>query len=114
MFRTPVLLLQMHEGSGQLYETLEKLVGRSMSLEPEMLQHVVGLVVLLLIEAYEVADITWVVLRPCAQRLNVRLDSFAFFHSRSSWICLSVCLAQREFRAVGKSARADYGKCRLN
>ena len=79
-----MLFLQMHERSRQLYETLEKLVSGSMSLQPEMLQHVVSLVVLLFVETYEVAEITRVVLRPCAQRLNVSLDSFAFFHSRSS------------------------------
>jgi hypothetical protein len=74
----------MDKGSRQLDEPFEKLATGALFLQPEMLQHVVGLVVLLLIEAYEVADITWVVLRPSAQRLNVRLDSFAFFHSRSS------------------------------
>jgi hypothetical protein len=84
MFRTLVLLLEMHEGSGQLNEALEKLFSGSLSLEPEMFQYVVGLVVLLFVKADEVPGVTWVVLGPRAQRVNVSLDSFAFFHSRSS------------------------------
>jgi hypothetical protein len=62
----------------QLNEALEKLaVGPSPSARD--VQDVVGLVVLLFVEAHEVADITRVVLRPRAQRFNVRLDSIAFF-----------------------------------
>jgi hypothetical protein len=57
MFRTPVLLLQMHEGAGQLYEALKKLVSGFGRLQPELLQYIVRFVVLLFVEADKVPDV---------------------------------------------------------
>jgi hypothetical protein len=61
MFRTPVLLLQMHESPGQLDESFKKLMGEALLLQPEVFQHVVRFVIFLVIKANEIALITRVV-----------------------------------------------------
>jgi hypothetical protein len=82
MFRTPVLLLQMHEGPGQLDESFKKSMGRALLLKPEVFQHIMRFVIFLVIKANEIALVTRVVGRSPAQRLHKCLDLFAFFHSR--------------------------------
>lgn len=78
-----VLLLQVDEGAGELDEALEKSVVGAGGAQPEVLEHVVGLVVAPLVEEGKppgVAGVRGEFAVPGAAHLG--LDAIAFFHSR--------------------------------
>jgi len=83
VLRLGVLELQMHEPSGQLDQAFEKsVVRRGLTiLQPKMLQHIMGLVVALRIEAFEIAEVAGVMLAGIgnAQRSHEFLDALGFF-----------------------------------
>lgn len=80
MIRPGALFLQMDEGAGELDESLEKGVVAITSLQPEMLEDVMRLVVLLGVEAGEITEIARIIFRPVQpQGLHKGFHALGFF-----------------------------------
>jgi len=76
------LLLQMHKGTGELDQPLEKKVIAAVRLQPEIFEHVVRFVILLRVEAGEEPRVTRVerAIRPGAERGDEGGNPVSFFH----------------------------------
>lgn len=86
MVRVQVLKTKMNESSGELDQSLVVGIIGCMPaiLQPEMLQHIVSLVVALGIETLEIAQIAGLEGSGCTaslQSLNKELQSLGFFHA---------------------------------
>ncbi len=83
--RAEVLFLQMDESARELDEALEKKVVRSRRAQPELLQHIVGFVILTGIEHAEPARVARMQVRFIAREVRQHgLNTFAFFHRGKS------------------------------
>ena len=81
MFRALVLFLQMDEGASQLNQPLEKPMSGTLVLEPQVLENVMRLVILLFVEANKITLVTRIMTRfrdgivtPC-ERFSSRTKS---------------------------------------
>ena len=78
------LLLQMDKRAGDLDQALEKTMILVMALEPQVLEDVVGFIILPFIEAAKVALVTWMQRRTgfSPELLHKGANAFGFFHRR--------------------------------
>lgn len=77
-----VLFFQMHERAGDLDEAFEKTVVVILASQPEVLQNIMGFVVIATVEAFEKTGVTGVNLRRVrfGERCDKCLDAVVFRH----------------------------------
>lgn len=74
------IFFKMNEGSGELNQSFIKIGFGAFSVDkPEFLQNIVGFVVELLIEAFEIAEVVWIVVRISSTVGNEGGDLGRFF-----------------------------------
>ena len=72
----------MNEGAGGLNQTFEKIIIRRVFLEPDLLQNIVGFVILLLVPALEISAVKWVIHHRSGGRNRIVSNEFSY-HSRN-------------------------------